>query len=105
MVARIEHTSLRAVAAEVGLSKSGLTKFIAGGAPYSKTQRALEHWYVRALSSRDDDVSDADEEVALAVVLQRVPCMKREEARGRILQVLTELRADESLTRGDKTPT
>lgn len=44
---RIERTSLRAVARDIGITASGLLKFAAGSQPYRKTIRKLEAWYVR----------------------------------------------------------
>jgi hypothetical protein len=44
----IERSSLRAVAGEVGMSASGLTKFLQGGTPYGKTVQRLHAWYQRA---------------------------------------------------------
>jgi hypothetical protein len=44
---RIERTSLRAVARQIGITASGLLKFAAGSQPYRKTIRKLEAWYVR----------------------------------------------------------
>lgn len=44
---RIERTSLRAVARDIGITASGLLKFTAGSQPYRKTIRKLEAWYMR----------------------------------------------------------
>jgi hypothetical protein len=43
---RVERTSLRAVASQVGMSPSGLSKFLGGAAPYQKTVGKLEAWYL-----------------------------------------------------------
>lgn len=43
---RIERTSLRGVAREIGLSPTGLKKFILGTRPYSPTLRRLRRWYI-----------------------------------------------------------
>jgi hypothetical protein len=42
----VERTSLRAVASQVGMSPSGLSKFLGGAAPYQKTVGKLESWYL-----------------------------------------------------------
>ena len=42
--AGVERSSLRAVAREVGLSPTGLGKFLAGSRPYPSTRRKLERW-------------------------------------------------------------
>lgn len=39
-------TSLRSVSRQVGMSPTGLQKFLDGGHPYSATRRKLERWYV-----------------------------------------------------------
>ena len=48
VLARVRVTSLRAVAREVGMSPSGLEKFLSGGNPYSGTRRKLFNWWLRA---------------------------------------------------------
>jgi len=45
--AAISRSSLRAVAEEVGMSPSGLTKFLDGASPYGKTVERLQSWYIR----------------------------------------------------------
>ncbi|HVH11557.1 MAG TPA: hypothetical protein VM759_00825, partial [Longimicrobium sp.] len=45
--ARVENTSLRSVAREIGMSPTGLKKFLLGTAPYSPTLRRLRNWYVQ----------------------------------------------------------
>lgn len=42
----VERTSLRAVASQIGMSPSGLSKFLGGAAPYQKTIGKLESWYL-----------------------------------------------------------
>lgn len=44
---RVQTTSLRRVADAVGMSPSGLQKFLNGAEPYSATRHKLESWYVR----------------------------------------------------------
>lgn len=39
---RVEKTTLRKVAREIGMTPSGLTKFIGGAVPYRRTLRKLE---------------------------------------------------------------
>lgn len=69
-------TSLRAVARDVGLSPTGLKKFLAGAAPYSTTRRKLEAWEERhTAGGREREIG-----AALDVLLIRVPPAKRPEA-------------------------
>ncbi len=48
VTSRVRSTSLRSVAREVGMSPSGLEKFLSGGNPYSGTRRKLYNWWLRA---------------------------------------------------------
>lgn len=41
----IERTTLRAVARKLGMSPTGLTKFLNGGNPYGPTVARLRKWY------------------------------------------------------------
>lgn len=43
----IDHSTLRAVARSVGMSPSGLTKFLDGTKPYGPTVERLREWYFR----------------------------------------------------------
>lgn len=45
LIARVEKTSRRQVARDVGMSPTGLGKFLAGGDPYYKTVKRLRRWY------------------------------------------------------------
>lgn len=45
--AAVDGTSLRAVAAAVEMSPSGLSKLLAGGEPYGKTVERIRRWYER----------------------------------------------------------
>lgn len=46
--AAVERSSLRSVAAVVGMSPTGLSKLIAGAQPYGKTVERLRAWFYRA---------------------------------------------------------
>lgn len=43
--ARVENTSLRGAAREIGMSPSGLKKFLLGTSPYAATLRKLRTWF------------------------------------------------------------
>src|SRR5688572_8265908 len=45
--ARVEATSLRSVSREIGMSATGLSKFLDGNAPYLPTLNRLRNWYLR----------------------------------------------------------
>jgi hypothetical protein len=65
---RVERSSLRAVAFQLGMSPSGLSKFLGGASPYQKTVGKLEGWY---LLQQDQDGADGPsaEQAAVAVRL------------------------------------
>jgi hypothetical protein len=66
---RVDNTSLRRVAREIGMSPSGLKKFLGGTAPYSSTLRRLRAWYVRYAAEQNSDVEPVDASAALAVLM------------------------------------
>jgi hypothetical protein len=67
--ARVENTSLRSVAREIGMSPTGLKKFLLGTAPYSPTLRRLRNWYVQYASLQAGEVAPQDASAALAVLV------------------------------------
>ena len=77
-------TSLRQVARDVGMSPTGLRKFLSGTTPYSATRRKLEHWYVR--HGRGPDLHSALS--AIQVLVQDLPPAERIQAMEEILAVL-----------------
>jgi hypothetical protein len=64
---RVADSSLRAVADEIGMSKSGLDSFIKGRTPYSGTRPKLFAWYVH--NRHPDSGSVAPDEVDAAITL------------------------------------
>lgn len=67
--ARVENTSLRSVAREIGMSPTGLKKFLLGTAPYSPTVRRLRNWYVQHAAVQTGNVDVQDATAALAVLV------------------------------------
>jgi transcriptional regulator with XRE-family HTH domain len=67
--ARVENTSLRSVAREIGMSPTGLKKFLQGTAPYSPTLRRLRNWYVHYAAVQAGEVLTQDATAALAVLV------------------------------------
>lgn len=57
ITARLATVSLRGVAREVGMSPSGLQKFVDGSVPYLPTRQKLERWYVREAARGETEVS------------------------------------------------
>jgi hypothetical protein len=67
--ARVENTSLRSVAREIGMSPTGLKKFLQGTAPYSPTLRRLRNWYVHYAAVQSGEVLTQDATAAIAVLV------------------------------------
>jgi len=67
--ARVERTSLRGVAREIGMSPTGLKKFLLGTAPYSPTLRRLRKWYLQHAALPTGEVSYHDASAALVVLI------------------------------------
>ena len=84
--------SLRQVAREVGMSPSGLQKFLDGAGPYSATRKKLEHWYVRGGSA--PDVHSVL--TAIGVLVQDLPPAERIQAMDRALVALEQSRPGKS---------
>jgi hypothetical protein len=70
VIRRVGNTSLRHVARQVGMSPTGLSKFMGGTAPYQGTLGKLETWFLR---EQTVNASPDAETVAVALrVLARV---------------------------------
>jgi|SRR5690625_303343 len=69
----VRSRSLRSVAREVGMSPSGLQKFLDGSRPYSGTRRKLERWYVREAARYEGGPGVGTAAAALQVLTQDLP--------------------------------
>src|SRR5690606_6008421 len=77
---RVDAYSLRRVARAVGMSPTGLQKFLDGSTPYAATRRKLERWDVRQAATVPGTV-DADSARASLLVLGRdLPPAERRKA-------------------------
>jgi transcriptional regulator with XRE-family HTH domain len=86
--ARVENTSLRQVAREIGMSPTGLKKFLEGTAPYSPTVRRLRNWYVRYAAVQRSDVEEVDASAALAVLMHDLRSDPRRDAALHVLEAV-----------------
>jgi hypothetical protein len=87
--ARVEATSRRATAREIGLTPRGLELFIAGAKPQAKTVAKLLAWYEQYVAAADGPpISEAD---AIRVLLRPIPRELRQQARERITELLGQL--------------
>lgn len=84
--ARVENTSLRSVAREIGMSPTGLKKFLLGTAPYSPTLRRLRNWYVQYAAVQGGAVELEDAWAALSVLVHDLPPEPRRDAAGCLLE-------------------
>lgn len=66
---RVDNTSLRSVAREIGMSPTGLKKFLQGTAPYSPTLRRLRNWYVQYAAVQSGNVHEQDAAAALGILV------------------------------------
>jgi hypothetical protein len=78
--ARVENTSLRGVAREIGMSPMGLRNFIRGTDPYSPTLRRLRNWYVRYAAQRSGNVQMEDATAAISVLVHDLDSVPRRRA-------------------------
>lgn len=68
--ARVAATSLRSVSREIGMSATGLSKFLDGNAPYLPTLHRLRNWYLRhAAPAAAGSLSAEDAHAALALLV------------------------------------
>jgi hypothetical protein len=65
---RVDQSSLRAVADEIGVSKSGLDSFLRGREPYSKTRLKFTAWYMRQKHPDGGAISRAEIDAAMALI-------------------------------------
>ncbi|MBW3572945.1 MAG: hypothetical protein KY467_17760 [Gemmatimonadetes bacterium] len=84
--ARVENTSLRSVAREIGMSPTGLKKFLQGTAPYSPTLRRLRSWYVQYAAVQSGNVGLEDAAAALNVLVHDLAPDPRRDTAGCLLE-------------------
>ena len=70
---RAESTSLRSTAREVGMSPTGLKKFLQGTAPYTKTIHRLRSWYLQHAANSVEALSPDDALAAFGVLVHGLP--------------------------------
>jgi hypothetical protein len=89
IVARMATLSLRAVAREVGMSPSGLQKFVDGSVPYLSTRRKLERWFVHEAARGEGGVDTGAAMAAVAVLVRDLPPARRPHAVRKLVAGLT----------------
>ncbi|HEX2208290.1 MAG TPA: hypothetical protein VHG93_11460 [Longimicrobium sp.] len=85
---RVQATSLRSVARQVGMSPSGLDKFLNGGMPYQKSRRKLFDWLNRERNNLGADLTVDGIAAALGSLVRDLPPDRRERAIHALLDTL-----------------
>jgi hypothetical protein len=85
---RVQATSLRSVARQVGMSPSGLDKFLQGGMPYQKSRRKLFDWLHREHDNLGADLTADGIAAALTSLVRDLPPERRERALNSLLDTL-----------------
>lgn len=88
--ARIQATSLRRTAREVGLSPSGLQGFLDGAHSYGPTLDRLREWYVRVQRHVPGPTSPEEADAAAYLLTRHVSVPERTGAYRRFLESLAE---------------
>jgi hypothetical protein len=87
--ARVEATSRRATAREIGLTPRGLELFLSGAKPQAKTLAKLLSWYEQHVAEADGPpISEAD---AIRVLLRTLPSKARQKAWAQLTRCLEDI--------------
>lgn len=95
--AAVERTSLRGVARDVGLSPTGLGKFLNGSQPYPSTRRKLERWFAAQAAGNGADLGSGDALHVVRVLLHDLPPDAQPAAEERLIAALESVYAGSSL--------
>lgn len=88
LTARVNATSLRRVAREVGMSPTGLRKFLDGTDPYSPTVHRLRVWYLQFANNPGPELEKEAASAALAVLTHDLSPTPRAEAADGVLDAV-----------------
>jgi hypothetical protein len=87
---RVNGTSLRNVAFEVGMSFSGLRTFLHGARPHPATRRKLVAWYTSQRATPAQPVRRDDVDAAITLLARFVRNDRRAEGRARRVKSVVE---------------
>lgn len=90
VIERVERTSLRSAAREIGMSPTGLKKFLDGNMPYTKTLHRLRKWYLQHAADTEGDIGEEDAQAALRVLVHDLPDEVRAETIQGLLRCMEE---------------
>jgi hypothetical protein len=85
----VEATSLRAVAAQIGLTHHSVRNFLNGSSPHASNVRKLREWYVREAASAPEPSAESVE-AALSILTETLPEDRRESIGRKMLEMLRE---------------
>jgi hypothetical protein len=89
----VQASSLRVVARQVGMSPSGLRKFLDGGLPYSKSRKKLYEWYHRQRGQLHSELTCGEISEAIGALIQELPPERRARAMSDLVETLAGLYA------------
>ena len=99
---RIATSTLRQVAAEVGMEHSGLNKLLKQDQrPRPSTVRKLTEWYLKLAAAGELAVQQDVGNAALAVLVRHLPVHRRESAIRQIVELLQTVTAREGVPAPD----
>ena len=93
---RVQATSLRTVARQVGMSPAVLERFLSGEMPYSRTRQRLQEWWVRQSARPRVDVTVEGVEVAIGALVRDLPPEHRVRAIRRVVSALRRVYAEQA---------
>jgi hypothetical protein len=88
VAARVEASSLRIVARQVGMSPAGLQKFLSGGTPYAKSRKKLFDWWDRQRGHLPTRLSSPEIATAINALIQELPPERRSGAMEALVETL-----------------
>lgn len=92
---RVDATSLRRVAEEIGMSPMGLSGFLDGRAPFEKTRRKVRGYYFASFGADTPPGSPGDAHVLLRRLVADLPLERRLGALDAVTRVLAALHEQE----------
>lgn len=84
---RAEQTSIRHLAADIGLGHSTVHNFLNGAAPHPRVRRRLVEWYL-ARTGQAPEYAQETYSAALEVLVRELPAEDRDRARAGIVRSL-----------------
>jgi hypothetical protein len=88
LAARVESSSLRQVAREVGMSPTGLRKVLEGASSYAPTRAKLERWLVREAAAAPALRDATSTRAALELLVSTLPVAERPAALSELTALL-----------------